>query len=142
MIKLNALLKGNAMVGYGTIGALVKMLEKPPQIKKSNTEADFYRRLLHGITIDERDYEELSGGNSLQLGISHHAIMLTQSILTASEEAFAVSFEVLNGRINAFLECVHIEKNHAGQITCAKNIRELLTTTSSDGKVLRSRNIA
>lgn len=107
---------------------MVEHLKSPPQVKVSNSEADFYRRLLTGSTTSEADRLELYGGCSLQLAILHQAICASQQLIRNSEVTFAVSFEVLNGRINAFLDCVNVEKNHRGQIECAKNIRTLLTT--------------
>lgn len=77
-----------------------------------NSEEQLFTRLLknaqkQGLVVHEEDTLNITTGNCLGLTIVSDTISRAEIICKLSEIAFAMSFEVLNGRIHAFLPCVH-----------------------------------
>jgi len=82
-----------------------------------------------GIKPVQLDFKEgiaLNNGTQLMTAIAALNIYKAENLIKAAETAAALSMEALQGVIDALDEKIHKARPHAGQITTAKNIRELL----------------
>lgn len=134
MIKINSLLREEATITQETLKSLIHLLKEgvTERIEVCTTEEQLFVRFCEdagrqGKQIPMVDRKNVVTGNCLGLALVADTIFRAELICKLSEIAFAVCFEVLNGRIQAFMPCVHEEKKHEGQAKCARNVRALLT---------------
>ncbi|MEM2281369.1 MAG: histidine ammonia-lyase [Candidatus Bathyarchaeia archaeon] len=100
-------------------------------------EAEYMGEILNGGEAMEKaglkpvqlDYKEgiaLNNGTQLMTAIAALNIHKAENLIKAAEVAAALSMEALLGVAEALDEKIHKVRPHNGQITTAKNIRELI----------------
>lgn len=92
------------------------------------------------VTLEAKEGLALINGTQAMTAVGSLALAEAFNLLKIADICGAMTFEALNGVIDAFDENVHIVRPHPGQIECAKNLRSLLegsefTTKQGDLKV-------
>jgi histidine ammonia-lyase len=85
---------------------------------------------LAGIKPIELDFKEgiaLNNGTQMMAAIGALAVYDAERLVKTAEIAAAMSLEALNGIYDAFDERIHQVRPHLGQITVARNIRQLIS---------------
>jgi histidine ammonia-lyase len=85
---------------------------------------------LAGIKPVELDFKEgiaLNNGTQMMAAIGALAVYDAERLTKIAEIAAAMSLEALNGIYDAFDERIHQVRPHLGQITTARNIRQLIS---------------
>lgn len=78
------------------------------------------------IRLEFKEGVALNNGTQLMTAIASLTVHDAENLLKAAEIAAALSLEALRGVSDAFNEKIHMIRPHAGQVTTAKNIRELI----------------
>ncbi|GAB2781391.1 histidine ammonia-lyase [Hymenobacter luteus] len=78
------------------------------------------------LTLEAKEGLALLNGTQFMLAYAVHALLRTRRLLAAADVIGALSLEAFDGRPEPFDERLHRLRPHAGQLTVAARVRELL----------------
>jgi len=82
---------------------------------------------IEPIKLDFKEGIALNNGTQMMAAIGALAIYDAERLIKTAEIAAAMSLEALNGIYDAFDDRIHQVRPHLGQITTARNIRQLIS---------------
>ncbi|SNC65088.1 histidine ammonia-lyase [Hymenobacter gelipurpurascens] len=78
------------------------------------------------LTLQAKEGLALLNGTQFMLAYAVHCLLRVQRLLNAADVIGALSLEAFGGRAEPFDERLHLIRPHAGQLTVAQRVRELL----------------
>jgi len=124
----------------GSVGASGDLapLSHMTLVMMSEGEAEYNGKIMSGrqamklagikpIKLDFKEGIALNNGTQMMAAIGALAVYDAERLIKTAEIAAAMSLEALNGICDAFDERLHQVRPHLGQITTARNIRQLVS---------------
>ncbi len=81
---------------------------------------------IQPVTLEAKEGLALINGTQAMTAIGSLALAEAINLSKVADICGAMTFEALNGVIDAFDENVHLVRPHQGQLDCARNLRKLL----------------